>query len=77
MSSKKIEPESQPVFGTTLRYHLKPRPIEADLKVNRKDRRTQSRSRAVFVWGAGVRRAAVRSRGRASGIRRFSRSPSR
>ena len=54
MSSKKVEPASLPVPGTTLRYHLKPRPIEADLKEQRKDRRSQARSRRGFrVGGSG------------------------
>jgi hypothetical protein len=54
MSSKKVEPASQPVYSTTLRYHLKPPPIEADLKANRKDRRSRSRSRRGFRVGGGA-----------------------
>jgi hypothetical protein len=51
MSSKKLEPVLLPVLSTTLRYHLKPRPLEADLKENRKDRRTRERSRRGFRVG--------------------------
>ncbi len=54
MSSKKVEPAPQPVCSTTLRYHLKPRPIEADLKENRKDRRSQARCRRGFRVGGGA-----------------------
>jgi hypothetical protein len=54
MSSKKIQPASAPVFSTSLAYHLKPRPIEADLKVDRKDRRSRERNRRGFrVGGRG------------------------
>jgi hypothetical protein len=54
MSSKKIEPESAPVFSTSLAYHLKARPLEADLKEDRKDRRSRERSRRGFrVGGRG------------------------
>jgi hypothetical protein len=54
MSSKKVEPAPQPVCSTTLRYHLKPRPIEADLKEKRKDRRSQARCRRGFRVGGGA-----------------------
>jgi hypothetical protein len=54
MSSKKVEPASLPVFSDSLRYHLKPRPIEADIKENRKDRRSRQRSgRGFRVGGNG------------------------
>ena len=45
MSSKKVEPASPPVFHDSLRYHLKPRPVEPDLKEIRKDRRSREKPR--------------------------------
>jgi hypothetical protein len=47
MSSKKIEPATAPVFRTSLRYHLKPRPLDAEAEVKeiRKDRRSREQSR--------------------------------
>ena len=55
-TSKKSEPGSLPVFRNSLRYHLKPRPIEAedDLKENRKDRRTRKHAgRRARLGGSG------------------------
>jgi hypothetical protein len=50
MSSKKVEPASLPIISTNLRYHLKPRPLEAEneVKENRKDRRSRRYARRRF-----------------------------
>jgi hypothetical protein len=45
MSSKEDKPTALPIVSNSLRYHLKPRPIEADLKEDRKDRRSRQRAR--------------------------------
>jgi len=55
-TSKKNDTGSLPVFSNSLRYHLKPRPIEAedDLKEIRKDRRTrQHAGRRARLGGSG------------------------
>ena len=61
-TSKKSEPGSLPVFRDSLRYHLKPRPIEAedDLKEIRKDRRTRQHAgrRARLGESGGTARLA-------------------
>jgi hypothetical protein len=53
MSSKKADPAPLPVFSSSLRYHLKPRPLEADadLKENRKDRRSRRNARRASRLG--------------------------
>jgi hypothetical protein len=45
---KNLEAASQPLFSSSLRYHLKPRQFEGDLKEKRKDRRSNARSRRRF-----------------------------
>ena len=56
-NSKKTEPASTPIFRTSLRYHLKPRPIEGggDLPENRKARREKKHARrAAHLSGRGA-----------------------
>jgi hypothetical protein len=55
MSSKKAEPAALPIVSDSLCYHLKPRPIEAEIKEDRKDRRSRQHCRRLPRVGADAR----------------------